>query len=513
MRKHKWIRKAMARRFIVALLLIAQFALLLLFIASSTAASKWIPVFLSAISICVGIYVINERGKPGFKMTWLFTVLVFPVFGGLLYLFATRQASGAYVRKQLKKAQAETTGRFEADGELLAEATHAYPACATQQRYLQSFAGFPICKNTAATYYPSGESFYAALLDELQRAEHYIFLEFFIIEEGIMWNSILDILRQKAAEGLDVRLMFDDMGCFLTLPKEYPQYLESLGIKCKVFSPFVPVLSVLQNNRDHRKIASIDGKVAFTGGANLADEYINAYDKHGRWRDAAIRLVGDGAWNLTLIFLELWRFASGTDEDCLAFRPEQAAPLPSAEPGAYVQPYADNPLDTENVSEHVYMQIIQNAQDYVYISTPYLIIDDTIISALTLAAKSGVDVRILTPQRWDKRLVHITTRSYYRDLIKAGVKIYEYKDGFNHAKTFVSDDRVATVGTVNLDYRSLYLHYECGVALYGGNVVSAVRDDFLNVLSECVPITPEACTVSTPKRIFQDILRIFAPLM
>ena len=320
------------------------------------------------------------------------------------------------------------------------------------------------------------------------------------------------MLRKKAEAGLDVRLMFDDMGCFLTLPKEYPKYLESMGIKCQVFSPFTPVLSVLQNNRDHRKIASIDGKVAFTGGANLADEYINAYDKHGRWRDAAIRLSGDAAWSLTLIFLELWRFASGSDEDCFAYRPA-AAFSPAYEAGTFVQPYADNPLDNENVSEHVYMQIIQNARDYVYISTPYLIIDDTMISALTLAAKSGVDVRILTPQRWDKRLVHITTRSYYRELIKAGVKIYEYKDGFNHAKTFVSDDRVATVGTVNLDYRSLYLHYECGVAVYGGSVVAAVRDDFLRVLSECVRITPQSCAVSTPKRLFQDILRIFAPLM
>lgn len=513
MKKHKWIRKAMARRFIVAVLLIVQLALLLLFIASSTAAFKWIPFFLSAISICVGIHVINELGKPGFKMTWLFTVLIFPVFGGLLYLLATRQASGAYVRRRLCKARAEATGRFEKDAQLLSTAAHAYPACATQQRYLQSFAGFPIYQNTAAVYYPSGESFYDALLADLQQAERYIFLEFFIIEEGVMWNSILEVLRKKAEAGLDVRLMFDDMGCFLTLPKEYPKYLESMGIKCQVFSPFTPVLSVLQNNRDHRKIASIDGKVAFTGGANLADEYINAYDKHGRWRDAAIRLSGDAAWSLTLIFLELWRFASSSDEDCFAYRPAPSPFSPSYEAGTFVQPYADNPLDNENVSEHVYMQIIQNARDYVYISTPYLIIDDTMISALTLAAKSGVDVRILTPQRWDKRLVHITTRSYYRELIKAGVKIYEYKDGFNHAKTFVSDDRVATVGTVNLDYRSLYLHYECGVAVYGGSVVAAVRDDFLRVLSECVRITPQSCAVSTPKRLFQDILRIFAPLM
>ncbi|MBS5880774.1 MAG: PLDc N-terminal domain-containing protein, partial [Clostridium sp.] len=264
MKKHKWIRKAMARRFIVAVLLIVQLALLLLFIASSTAASKWIPFFLSAISICVGIHVINERGKPGFKMTWLFTVLIFPVFGGLLYLLATRQASGAYVRRRLCKARAEATGRFEKDAQLLSTAAHAYPACATQQRYLQSFAGFPIYQNTAAVYYPSGEGFYDALLADLQQAERYIFLEFFIIEEGVMWNSILEVLRKKAEAGLDVRLMFDDMGCFLTLPKEYPKYLESMGIKCQVFSPFTPVLSVLQNNRDHRKIASIDGKVAFT---------------------------------------------------------------------------------------------------------------------------------------------------------------------------------------------------------------------------------------------------------
>lgn len=253
---------------------------------------------------------------------------------------------------------------------------------------------------------------------------------------------------------MTVRLIYDDMGCFLTLPKDYPAQLKSFGIECTIFNPFRPLLTVKQNNRDHRKIAVIDGKVAFTGGINLADEYINAIEKHGHWKDASVMVKGKAAWSFTLIFLQMWETCTHIDEDYKKFYPWKDQECPITAHG-FVQPYADSPMDTENVGEHVYLQILNNAKNYVYINTPYLIVDDSMVSALCLAAKSGVDVRIVTPHRWDKWLVHMTTRSYYRTLIEAGVKIYEYTNGFIHSKTFVSDDHIATVGTTNLDFRSL----------------------------------------------------------
>jgi cardiolipin synthase len=284
-----------------------------------------------------------------------------------------------------------------------------------------------------------------------------------------------------------------------------------------VFNPFKPVLSSLQNNRDHRKIISIDGKIAFTGGINLADEYINAFEKYGHWKDAAIMLSGEAAWSLTLIFLRLWNIrpkGAGRvqHDDYTVFYPWKAGPsgIPS---DGYVQPYADSPLDRENVAEHVYVQIINNAKKYVYINTPYLIPDDKLLSALGLAAKSGVDVRIITPHRWDKRIVHMTTRAYYRRLVSAGVKVYEYSNGFNHSKTFVSDDRVATVGTSNLDYRSLYLHFECGVWMYKTKTVADIKKDFLRTMAVSQEITLSQCRGNAVLRIVQDVLRLFAPLM
>lgn len=257
---------------------------------------------------------------------------------------------------------------------------------------------------------------------------------------------------------MTVRLIYDDMGCFLTLPKDYPAQLKSFGIECTIFNPFRPLLTVKQNNRDHRKIAVIDGKVAFTGGINLADEYINAIEKHGHWKDASVMVKGKAAWSFTLIFLQMWETCTHIDEDYKKFYPWKDQECPITAHG-FVQPYADSPMDTENVGEHVYLQILNNAKNYVYINTPYLIVDDSVVSALCLAAKSGVDVRIVTPHRWDKWLVHMTTRSYYRTLIEAGVKIYEYTNGFIHSKTFVSDDHIATVGTTNLDFRSLPEQY------------------------------------------------------
>ena len=386
------------------------------------------------------------------------------------------------------------------------------PEFMPQVHYLQEFGGFPIYNRSSSKYLSPGEMKFEYLMLELEKAEKYIFLEYFIIQEGKMWDSILEILKRKAKQGVIVRIIYDDMGCFLLLPKLYPKELKKFGIECVVFNRFRPFLSAVQNNRDHRKIVSIDGKVAFTGGINLADEYINAIDRHGHWKDASIRIKGSAAWSFTLMFLQMWEICTGIDEDYYSYYPWKHEPCPKISNG-FVQPYADSPMDDDNVGEHVYLQIINNAKKYVYINTPYLIIDDSMISALCLAAKSGVDVRIVTPYRGDRWFVHMTTRSYYRELIKAGVKIYEYSDGFIHSKVFVSDDTTATVGTTNLDFRSLYLNFECGVRLYNSSTVLAIKEDFEKTLRHCHQIKLEDCKSSIFMRLFQDIMRVFAPLM
>ncbi|MCL2232542.1 MAG: cardiolipin synthase, partial [Treponema sp.] len=401
-----------------------------------------------------------------------------------------------------------------ASGNVMPELAAGHRECLPQVYYLQEYAGFPVYKHTLTTYFDSGESFFAQALEELEKAEHYIFLEFFILRQGKMLDPILDILEKKARQGLDVRFIYDDLGCFMSLPPNFKQILERRGIKCMVFNPFKPILSSHQNNRDHRKIISIDGKVAFTGSMNLADEYINALERFGHWKDSAIMLQGEAAWSLTLIFLHMWnleRRKSEQDEAALFYPWKEGACR--IESDGYVQPYADSPIDKENVGEHVYIQIINNAKEYVYINTPYLVVDDDLLSALTLSAKSGVDVRIITPYRWDKWIVSVVSRSYYRQLIEEGVKVYEYSAGFNHSKTFVSDDRVATVGTTNLDFRSLYLHFECGVWMYKTKSVAKVKEDFLNTLPACKEITLKDCSRNAVQRIIQDVLRIFAPLM
>lgn len=508
----KWLRKLLRRRFFIILLLVFQLSVLIYTLVSSSLTSEIIKGGLTVFSIVVCLYIISSRDKGAYKLTWVFQILLFPVFGGLFYLLFNFQSSTRKYRKRIAKAEEKAkqllllpdTGYDEA---LLNAHEHS-----PQIKYLQDFAGFPVYMDSSTKYLTPGEEKFSCLIDELNKAEKYIFLEYFIVQEGVMWNTILDILVQKAKQGVKVRLMYDDMGCFFLLPKDYPKQLQKLGIECVIFNPFKPVLTSIQNNRDHRKIAVVDGKVAFTGGINLADEYINNIEKHGHWKDASVLVEGKAAWSFTLMFLQMWEVSTNTDEDYAQYYPWTDAPCEVKAEG-YVQPYADSPMDKENIGEHVYLQIMNNAKDYVYINTPYLIIDSSVVSALCLAAKSGVDVRIVTPHIWDKWIVHMTTRSYYRELIDAGVRIYEYSKGFIHSKTFVSDDTTATVGTTNLDFRSLYLHFECGVWMYQSTAVMEVKDDFLRTLDACQEITAEDCKCSIPMRIFQDVLRVFAPLM
>ena len=377
-----------------------------------------------------------------------------------------------------------------------------------QSRYLQGFAGAPVYKGTDVTFFPLGEDMFAEMLRQLEQAKKYIFLEYFIIAPGKMWDSILEILKRKAALGVDVRVVYDDIGSFGLLPRHYARELERAGISCLVFNPFTNIFSSRFNNRDHRKICVIDGNVGFTGGANLADEYINAYPKHGHWKDTAVMLRGEGVFSLTVMFLSLWDYERKIKEDFSRF-----SPTVTRQGEGFVQPYTDSPADGEYVGETVYENMLGRAKDYVYITSPYLIIDNTMIAALTSAAKSGVDVRIITPGIPDKKTVFLLTRSYYNVLLEAGVKIYEYTPGFVHAKEFVSDDRTAVVGTINLDYRSLCHHYECGVWMCENKAVLEIKEDFLKTLTQCREITPELCRKILGKRpLLLAILRIFAPL-
>lgn len=510
--RKKWYYALRRQRISIIVMLLLQFALFGILLFSSSLASDYVSYALQAISIIVSIVIITSETKIAYKLVWVFTILIFPVFGGLFYLLFKWQTSERRVSKHFEKFKGSAKPLFKMGEDRLALLAKESPSQLPAASYLQNTEGFPVYTNTKTTYFSLGEFWYKDMIAELESAKKYIFLEYFIIEEGVFWDSVLDVLKKKAAEGVDVRIIYDDIGCFLTLPKKYNKQLEAVGIKCCVFNKFLPVVSGLQNNRDHRKIMSIDGKVSYTGGCNIADEYINQKQKHGHWKDCSIKLEGKASWSLTLIFLQMWCACTNTQEDYSKFYPytEQKCDIVT---DGFIQPYADSPLDKTNIGENVYLGIIQNAKNYLYINTPYLIPDDNIMSALVLCAKSGVDVKIITPEVWDKRFVHLTTRSYYRELIAAGVEIYEYSGGFNHSKTFLSDDTVATVGTTNLDYRSLYLHFECGVRLTNTSSIQNIKNDFLETLEKCKRITSDDCKTKLPARIIQDVLRIFAPLM
>ena len=509
-KKPKWFRELLRRRLFFCFLILVQLALLLFYVFNRSRASAIISLSLQLVSIMAAIHIISRRDKEAYKLTWVFFILIFPVFGGLLYLFFFFQTRS----KKLLKRNAKIGDRIRSAHFLSSDFTKAAesaPEYARKMEYLEKYAGFPIFANAKAEYFSPGEKFWERLLCDLEEAKNYIFIESFIIEDGEMWDSILSVLKRKAAQGVDVRIFYDDMGCFLRLPKSFAKDLRGHGIQCEVFNRFVPLLYAVQNYRDHRKIVSIDGRIAYTGGLNIADEYINKTHPFGHWKDAGVRIEGKGAFGFSLMFLKMWMLAGHEESDLSVYRPKEETE--NLQTDGFVQPYASEPLDSKNISEEVYMQIISGAKKYLYIETPYLIVDNSMISVLTIAAKSGVDIRIMTPFRWDKRFVHFMTRSYYRELIRAGIKIYEYAPGFIHSKIFVCDDEIATVGTANMDFRSLYLQFECGAFFYKSELISEIRDDFLKTIPICKEITEENCKSNAFVRFLQDLFRLFAPLL
>jgi len=498
---------------VVGLIILGQIVWGLSLLTKLTEYSNELNIVLAILSLLVVLYIINKDDNPAYKLAWIIPILSFPLFGGILYLLFGDKRPTKRMRIQMDKASAKISAFSISDDMLLEDLRKEDKIAYGQMKYINDYAHYPAYQNTESYYYKSGEECYPVLLEELRKAKHFIFMEYFIVEEENMWDSILQILKQKASEGVEVRFMYDDMGCVTLLPYKYYKKLEEAGIKSVAFNPVIPFFSLVMNHRDHRKITIIDGNVGFMGGWNLADEYINLKERFGYWKDTGIMIKGDAVWNLTSMFLVTWNSVKpDKEEDIRRYMPGMLVPN-RVEAEGYVQPYGDSPLDRENVSESVFLNMINAAQDYIYMSTPYLVIDNEMMTALILAAKRGVDVRIITPGIPDKKYVFILTQSYYSQLVQGGVKIYQYDPGFIHAKSFVCDDKFAIVGTINLDYRSLYLHFECGTFFYRTAVVAAVKADLLETMEVSTQQTYAMTQKNVFKRILQAVLRVFAPLM
>jgi cardiolipin synthase len=484
---------------------------LLVFIVALNSINNNIPyfyIFSGLIAATFVLYIVNADINPAYKIAWIVPIIALPLFGAVAYLlFGKKKLSKKKKKKFLKATEGitELLGQNQKILEILQEKDLFIYDMA---RYIYSDSMFPVHKAEDIVYFKLGEEYFERLKIELLKAEKYIFLEFFIISTGEMWESILDILKDKISNGVDVRLIYDDVGSLLKLPRNYSKYLESLGLKVYVFNDFKPIIDSQLNNRTHRKIVVIDGKTAFTGGINLSDEYINKKKPLGHWKDTGVLITGSGVKNFTLMFLLLWAVKYGKEDyskyDILEDNKEGEN---------YLIPFSDSPTDNKNVYENAYIKMIYNAKEYVFINTPYLILDNEIKTALVTAARSGVDVRITVPHTPDKKYIFVLTKAFYSELIKQGVKVYEYLPGFIHAKSIVSDGKYSIVGTSNMDFRSFYLHFECGVVIYSKKIAEEITNDYLNTILISRQITENMTKVGIVRRLVQAILRLFAPML
>ena len=505
------IRMVFSRCGLMVLLMLLQ---VLLLAAVYFWFSGLLPHYMGIMSVFVVImvlYLLNSNFDPTAKITWLVLIMAAPVFGTLLLWYTNGEVGHRALKVRMDQLVDQTKDAIPQDPEAAEALRREDPGAAGLAAYLTRSDCHPVYRNTRTEYFPSGEAKWARMLRELEQAEKFIFMEYFIVDEGLMWGRILEILARKAKEGVQVRVMYDGTCEFTTLPHNYPKRLQEMGIQCKSFAPLVPLVSTHYNYRDHRKILVIDGRVAFTGGVNLADEYINHVQLHGHWKDTAVMVTGDAVRTFTLLFLQMWNL----DEREPEFRPWLDAPVdsrPSA-PG-FVVPYGDRPLDTDKVGERVYMDILNRSTGYVYIMTPYLILDGELETALKFAAERGVDVELILPGIPDKKAPYALAKSHYAALLASGVKIYEYTPGFVHAKVCVSDSREAVVGTINLDYRSLYHHFECAAWMYRTECIGDIEADFLATREKCRRVTPQTIWQgSRGLKTLSWLMKAVAPLM
>lgn len=477
--------------------------------------SNLLPHYLGGtllVTAVMMVYLLNQDMNNSVRIPWLVVTALAPVLGVLLFCYTKEDVGHRVLKKRLLELEGQTRSQLPQDQKASTALDADCPGAASLAQYLRGRGGgFPVYENTQVTYFPSGEAKFAALLPQLESATQYIFLEYFIIDEGLMWGRILEILARKAAQGVDVRVMYDGTCEFSTLPRDYPRRLEALGIQCKVFAPVTPFVSTHYNYRDHRKILVVDGRVGFTGGVNLADEYINHIEKYGRWKDAAVMLEGEGVRTMTALFLQMWSIQREPE-----FAQFLTRPLPETQAKGFVIPYGDCPLDGERVGEMVYIDLLNRARRSVHIITPYLILDGELETALRFAAERGVDVHLILPGKPDKWFAYALAKTHYLPLLSSGVKISEWVPGFTHAKVMIMDGQEAVVGTINLDYRSLYHHFENAVWMRGVDCLPRIEADFQDTLAQCRTVEPTRQSVWQGKKLLHlvgMVLKFIAPLI
>lgn len=504
----KFLKRIFSRWVIISLLILIQIAMFCVLLVIASSEYVYVSIFCEVLSIAILLHLIYHDGNPNHRIPWIVVLLILPPAGLLIYLiFGRRYISKKHSRKyqSVKDKQSDFTRQNE---EVINKLPEKYQ---TQSKYIYNTSDSPIYENTKVEYLNDGKVYFERLFKDLKEAKKFIFLEYFIFGQGKLLDELIELLHEKSKEGLDIRVIYDDVGSIKVLPRDFDKRLEDMKIKCVKFNQYTPIVSVVYNNRDHRKIAVIDGNIAYTGGVNVADEYVNYVERFGYWKDNGVRIEGEGVKNFTMMFLKSYDIYSNNKTNYEEF-------LPSNEDikcEGFVQCFGDGPAPIYDnyVGENVYLNIINQATKYIYITTPYLIVDYTLMTALETAAKRGVDVRIITPGIPDKKIVYYLTRDSYNQLIKAGVKIYEYSKGFIHAKTIIADDEVSVVGTINFDYRSLVHHFECGCYMIKTDCIKDIKQDFLETLKQSIiPNKKVYQSKSLIKRLFISILKFFAPL-
>lgn len=505
------VQAIFGRTGLIVVLLLLNFGLLC---SVFTWFSELLPQFYGAavlFSVCVVIYLLNTHMDSTAKITWLILITLLPVFGALLLLYSRMEIGHRAAKKRLNQLTEETKTSILQKEETIHKLQTESQETLALARYIARTGCYPVFDHTDITYFPLGEDKFAEMLIQLEKAERFIFLEYFIIDEGLMWGKILEILARKAKEGVEVRVMYDGTCEFALLPYDYPRRLRKLGIQCKMFAPVSPFISTHYNYRDHRKILVIDGHTAFNGGVNLSDEYINHIQRFGHWKDTAVMIKGEAVKSYTLMFLQMWNIDVKQPE---FEKYLQDTEVTQKQAKGYVIPYGDSPLDDDKVGERVYMDILNRAQNYVHVMSPYLILDSELEASLKFSAERGVDVKLILPGIPDKKIPYALAKTHYASLMKSGVKIYEYIPGFVHAKVFVSDDCKAVVGTINLDYRSLYHHFECATYMYKTGCISSIERDFQETLEKCRMVTTEMMKKEKlSMKLLGCVMKVMAPLL
>lgn len=455
------------------------------------------------------VYILNKKQDPGYHISWLTLILSFPGIGFLIYVFLHLPLTSTKTKIKLNELRKQSIINLKSDEVTLNNIKN--DSNSKFINYMYNCGNFPIYQHTESYYFENGINFWKDLIGELRNAKKSIFLEFFIIEKGIMWDQILDILKEKVKEKVEVRILYDGMCSTFLLPSYYHNKLKKLGIKCQVFAPIKNIISTYHNHRDHRKLCIIDGNIAYTGGINLSDDYINLTNKFGNWKDSAIKIKGVGVKTFMCSFLEMWNLSLKQSENFSKYLSDYSK---DNKQSGYVLPYVDQPFSKERIGKNVYLDIINNAKDYIHIITPYLVLDNELLNQLVYAAKKKIKIQIIMPHIPDKKLVYYLGRSYYYELIDAGIDIYEYLPGFTHAKIITSDLEKAIVGSTNLDYRSLYLQYESNIYFYKNKIIFNIEDDFKKTKNKCKKITKKDIEkFPLYQKLIGKILRLFAPLL